>query len=149
LCRQEAVVCFASVATIQQTVRIEPEMRVMMIPIDSIVVPVPFQRLCANWHGGMDCMLYAVCSTGNLTTGTYPPRGCDSDEQWYLTIWRGLASDLGCTVRQAQKAFDADCMHPDDYDDIPELAEFEDWVDDQVIRLERSYGLADWDACDD
>ncbi len=110
-----------------------------MIPVNSIVIPVAFKHLCATWSGGQDCMLYAVSSTGGLTTGTRLPRGCDTDEQWYLTVWRELSHDVGCTVRQASRS---GC------DDLQELADFEDWVDGQVIRLERSYGLAGWDACD-
>lgn len=80
----------------------------------------------------MDCMLRAVTSTGNLTTGTIAPAGCDGcDEKWYLTLWRELSSDLG------HIAGNADCAV---------LAEFEDWVDNVILpRLENEYGLNDWE----
>ncbi len=109
------------------------------IPVDSIKMPVRFQRLCADWSGGVDCMLYAVSSTGGLTTGNILPRGCDSDEKWYLTIWRELSCDVGYIARH-QISKDSD------YDN---LVEFEAWVDEQVCRLEESYGLADWYAYDE
>ncbi len=74
---------------------------VTTIPVNSIKMPVTFQRLCADWHGGMDCMLYAVSSTGGLTIGTTRPEGCDSEEKWYLSIWRELENDISYTLRQA------------------------------------------------
>jgi hypothetical protein len=91
-------------------------------------------------------MLRAVTSTGNLTTGTISPRGCDGDkEKWYLTIWRELSCDLGLTVRYASEGWNGES----DEADADELAEFQAWVDETVIpRLEEEYGLADWDACD-
>ena len=116
---------------------------VPMIPVNSIVIPKRFKTVCDDWHGGQSCMLYAVSSGKNLTTGTHPPWGCSSDKQWYLSIWRDLANDADHTYSQAQRP---GCAYPDD---LIELGEFVDWVDYQVARLERSYGLADWDACDD
>lgn len=104
-----------------------------MISIDSIAIPVAFKRLCEGQNGGINCLLYAIASTGGLTTGDYPPRGCDSDEQWYLTIWRNLADDVFHVSLE-------------DNDDRRELLEFEFWVNEQVARLEESYGLANWDT---
>jgi hypothetical protein len=112
-----------------------------MIPINSIVVPANFVSVCNDWHGGQACMLYAVSSCkGRFTTGILRPRRCDTPEKWYLAIWRDLSSDADYTLAQAQRS---------GYDDLDELGEFVDWINYQVARLERSYGLADWEGCDD
>jgi len=110
------------------------------IPVGSIVIPDRFVTLCTHWHGGQGSMFYAVSSTGNLTIGTHPPRGCDTNEKWYLTLWRDLACDASYTAIAASN---------EDHDDYSVLQEFEDWCDVRVTRLEESYGLADWDPCDD
>ena len=121
------------------------------IPVDSIKIPYEYFELCMHWHGNQDCMLYAVCSTGGLTLGTIRPRGCDSDEKWYLTIWRELSSDVAYARRSAEKG----CNFRAGYDDgdgeghdadYPALVEFEEWVDAQCERLCVSYGLEDWDG---
>jgi len=117
-----------------------------IIPVDSIKMPVRFQRLCSDFAGGLDCMLRAVSSTGGLTTGTHRPGGCDTDEKWYLHIWRELSSDVYCKVREARLYKGSDLAV---YASRNDLTEFEVWVDCQIGRLEESYGLADWDACDD
>ncbi len=113
------------------------------IPVDSIVISDRFVRAIDGWEGSESCMLRAITSTGNLTIGTHRPRGCDTDEKWYLTIWRELSADLACVVRMANNN---DC---DDRDDFEVLAEFEAWTDEQIERLEESYGLAEWDPSDD
>ena len=114
-------------------------------PVDSIVIPARFVHSCVGWEGGMDCMLRAVTSTGNLTTGTISPAGCAGDEEkWYLTIWRELSVDLGDAVIMARKG----CNGESDEFDAEALAEFECWVDNIVARLEEEYDLAEWDACD-
>jgi hypothetical protein len=111
------------------------------IPVDSIKIPVDYQRLCAGWAGNEYCKLRAVSSTGGLTTGTICPAGCDdNEEKWYLTIWRDLSADVCYAVR------DARLVDHDDYDD---LSRFEDWVDERISDLEDSYELADWSAGDD
>ena len=113
-------------------------------PVDSIVIPARFVRACDGWEGGMDCMLRAVTSTGNLTTGTIAPAGCDGDEEkWYLTIWRELSADLGIVVGMTRE----DYVESDEAN-AANLAEFKGWADEVVARLEDEYGLADWDACD-
>ncbi len=109
-----------------------------MIPIDSIKVPCDIQDLCVGWAGNMDCMLRAIASTGGLTLGSTRPRGCDTDEKWYLTIWREFASDLGYNAHLARLG-----------NDYPELACAEAWADDICDQLAESYSLEDWDACDD
>jgi hypothetical protein len=88
-------------------------------------------------------MLRAVSSSKGLTTGTHRPRGCDSAEKWYLTIWRELSCDIGYARRLAGPA------DSDGHSDYVALINFEDWADTQIERLEESYRLADWDACDD
>lgn len=112
------------------------------IPVDSIRIPEEFMELCEDWYGGIGCMLYAVSSTGGLTLGTLRPEGCDTKEKWYLTLWRNLAADVYHTRRCAG---DEKC-YPEGHEDMPAICEFEEWVDNVIIRLEESYGLADWDA---
>ena len=110
----------------------------MRTEIDSIVVPSRFVHACIGWEGGMDCMLRAVTSTGNLTTGTIRPAGCTTNEKWYLQIWRELSCDLSRAVRTA--------IDSDSHDDALLLAEFEKWADDVIERLEEEYNLAEWDT---
>lgn len=106
-------------------------------PVDSIEIPAEYVDLCDDWHGGISCKLYAVSSTGGLTCGSIRPTGCDTDEQWYLTLWRGLACDISYTTRQAEKSENKDhCV----------LAEFEKFCDSWVERLTEEYGLADWES---
>jgi hypothetical protein len=128
----------------------ESEIR-QVIPINSIVIPDLFVDLCEGWHGSINCKLYAVSSTGGLTIGAIRPLGCDTTEKWYLSIWRDLSVDVAYTVRCAEEGLNAG----DDWDggdgeghdaDYPDLAEFEEWVDAQVVALEDSYGLADWEG---
>ncbi len=103
-----------------------------IIPIDSIVIPERFVRLCKGREGKTNCTLRDVSFKGNLTTGTHRLIGCDSDEKWYLAIWRDFAASVFHVSLE-------------DNDDCRELLEFEFWVNEQVARLEESYGLADWD----
>ncbi len=107
-------------------------------PVDSIVIPDRFMRVCANWHNGINCMLYAVSSTGNLTTGTIRPDDCDTDEQWYLTLWNELSVAIGYARRAAIE---------DKSEDVGIFDEFEGWVDAICDRLTREYGLDDWGRC--
>jgi hypothetical protein len=111
-----------------------------MIQVNSIKVPCDIQELCADWAGGMGCMLRAVSSTGGLTMGTLRPEGCDTEEKWYLTIWRELASDLDYNARMAFKGGE---------EDYAALACAEAWADDICDQIAEAYGLEDWDACDD
>jgi len=104
----------------------------MEIPINSILIPQRFIPLCKDWHDGVRCTLYSIFTTGGLTIGTHPPRGCDTAEQAYLSLWRDLAYDVGHTVHICD-------------DDHGTLAEFEGWVNYTVERLEESYGLQEWE----
>jgi hypothetical protein len=115
-----------------------------VIPVNSIMVPPKFKSVYDGWAGSERCMLRAVSSCkGSFTTGTIRPRGCDSSEKWYLSIWRDLASDVDYNVGLASRA---GCTEKSD---LRDLVEFGIWVDEQVERLEESYGLAEWDPCDD
>ncbi|MHC4301004.1 MAG: hypothetical protein ACYS7Y_27330 [Planctomycetota bacterium] len=113
-------------------------------PVNSIVIPYRFVEVSQGWYSGIDDMLYAVSSTGNLTTGTIRPRGCDSDEKWYFTIWCDLATDVGIAANAASKGYNG----PSDAADFEVLSEFEAWADCIVERLLDEYGLEDWDQYD-
>ena len=121
-------------------------------PINSIEIPRDYIALCEAWHGNIDCLLYAVCSTKGLTTGTHRPTVCDgSDEKWYLHLWRGLSADVGGAVHAAEKGFnieeDGTGSDGERHDaDYPALVQFEDWTDCIVERLEREYDLANWEG---
>jgi len=123
------------------------------IPVDSIDLDPRFVAVCGRWYGGMGDMLYAVCSTGGLTIGTIRPRGCDTDEKWYLSIWIDLAGDVGFARSQCER----DIMGWDDsygfgdftledlQADCADLRDLEDFADQQVERLRAVYCLQDWD----
>jgi len=100
-----------------------------------IEIPGWVDELCCNWYGGQDCMLYAVCSTGGLTLGNRRPLGCDTDEKWHLTIWRGFSADMGYAARCARKG---GC------EDADLLADAELWIESVCALLEREYDLAEW-----
>jgi hypothetical protein len=89
-------------------------------------------------------MLYAVSSTGGLTTGTNCPTSCDGcDEKWYLHLWRALSISVSYARRLASKGHNG----PDDIEDWRVLREFEEWIDETIIPLlEDSYRLEDWNA---
>lgn len=106
----------------------------MKTPVNSIVIPAKFVRLCAEWHGGQNCLLYAVLSTGNLTLGSIRPNGCDTPEKHYLTIWRELSCDVGFTARQAKGRRG-----------VNDLREFEKYCEEIVTKLETEYELSDWE----
>ena len=112
-----------------------------MIPIDSIKIPSRFVRVASHWYSGMSDMLYAVSSTGGLTLGTTRPVGCETDEQWYLTIWRDLSVDTACALRAAYEVRESNNPEVDDYGD---LWDFNKWVNGIVERLEESYNLVGW-----
>lgn len=115
----------------------------MKIPVNSIKIPQRYIALCEDWHNGINCMLYAIASTGGVTTGTnctISMSDCDNaDDQlrkWYYALWCDLSCDVGRARKQACLSHHADC---------DELMNFEDWVDMQVSRLEQSYRLEDWE----
>ncbi len=108
-------------------------------PINSIKIPRKFVAICNGWYSGSGDMLYAVSSTGNLTTGTINPY--DSDEKWYLSLWDSLSADAG----SARLAAESMCDDGEDYaHDADILGKFEEWVDVVCERLAVEYGLEDW-----
>jgi hypothetical protein len=118
-----------------------------MIPINSIEIPARFVRIASEWYGGQTDLLYAVSSTGGLTTGSRRPlndEGWASDEEWYYGLWVALSGDVGYARKVCQKGLDANDDNDDtDYEsDLAVLTDFEDWIDEEVLpRLEASYGL--------
>lgn len=112
-------------------------------PVDSIEIPEKYIAVCADWHGGVDDPLYAVCSTGGLTTGTNRPTRCDSDEKWYLMLWRGLSVNV---MRARMFAQTAESEGWDGGADFYILSEFEDWADSVCEDLSKEYGLEDWEV---
>ena len=122
-----------------------------MVPVNSIVIPERFVEACAGWYSSSGDMLYAVSSTGGLTIGRRRPRGCDSAEKWYYSIWCDLYSDVGYAVSAAHAGHNFragdDEGDGDGHDaDYPVLVEFEDWVEAWVDALAESYGLEDWEG---
>ena len=108
--------------------------------VNSIQIPAEYVELCEHWHGGQNCMLYAVCSTGNLITGSLMPQDCETDEQWYIHIWNALSADLSATLRQARKRTD----DADIAADIPTLEAFAAYVDETLEKLIAEYGEEEW-----
>lgn len=102
------------------------------IPINSIKIPEEFVNICAEWHGGIGCMLYAVASTGNLTLGT--TRLYDTEEKCYLHIWQCLYIDLSRTIRAAKGK-----------KGVSILRNFQAFADAKCSELAVAYGLEDWD----
>jgi hypothetical protein len=110
------------------------------VPVNSIEIPAWVSALCMDWYDGSNDMLYAVCSTGGLTTGTIRPHGCDTDEKWYLTIWREFSYCMGHARRAACKV---------NHKDAESLALAENWIDAVCFALAVCYGLEDWEGCDE
>lgn len=109
-------------------------------PVNSIEIPNKYVEACDGWYSSGADLIYAVCSTGGLTTGTNRPLGCKTDEQWYLTFWRNLSVD----VMLARKA-SADADIGEGGEDHSVLCEFEGWIDATCERLAEEYGLEEWE----
>ena len=115
-----------------------------MVPINSIHVPAEYCELCQNWYDGMGDTLYAVASTGNLTTGCLRPiidGDPVSDERWYYDLWAGLSVDIGSARRAACKLRDRGDDNEDWASEADSLEEFEKWVDDICELLADDYGI--------
>ncbi len=104
--------------------------------VNSIKIPYHFVELCEQWHGSIHCLMYAVSSTGNLTTGSIRSRGCETDQEHYLDIWRSLAVDVTHTKQAAEEVY-----HEDSFS----LSEFEEYADNIVEKLEKEYNLTGWE----
>lgn len=57
-----------------------------------------------------------------------------------MSIWRDFASDLGYAACKGRL---------NEIDGACELGHAEDWADKVCDQLAASYGLEDWDNCDD
>jgi len=118
----------------------------MSIPVNSIEIPRRFVWVARDWYDSMNDMLYAISSSGGLTLGTIRPPGCDSDEEWYYSLWCELSVDLAHARLHAERGYNF-CKGYDDGDgkghdsDYPILCEFEDWVNKQCELLAEAYGL--------
>ena len=108
-----------------------------MTAIDSIEIPAEFVALAEQWHSGQGDLLYAVASTGGLTLGNRRPLGCETDEQWYLQLWRELSCVVTVACRAAAKSND---------EQLPALLAFDEFVEQTAERLAEEYGLADWEC---
>jgi hypothetical protein len=114
-------------------------MAMALIPID---IPIKYIRICQNWHGNADCMLYAIISTGGLTLGTNRPYNYDihrylTDEEWHVSLWSSLASDI---------AYNANIAEKNNSRDAKMLRRFEKFVDDVELILRTKYQLLDSEA---
>ncbi len=95
--------------------------------INSIQIPAEYVALCEEWRGGKRSMMYAIASTGNLTTGARRFRGCETNEEWYLGLWEDLLDEVNTCYLSALD------HEPDDADT---LGEFETWVEWVVKSLQ-------------
>lgn len=123
-------------------------------PVNSIQIPADYVAVCEGWYSGIHDLLYAVCSTGNLTTGTTCPihdytDSRDRERKWYYLLWCDLSVDVGVAARAARKMAESVCA--ENYDGIDYvgdanlLEKFENWVDEVCARLSEEYGLEDWE----
>lgn len=67
--------------------------------IHKVQIPPSFVKLCQEWHSGVDSMIYAIASTGNLTPGTIRPYNDlkqreMTDEEWYIYLFELLLLEL-------------------------------------------------------
>ena len=51
-------------------------------------------RLAMESHSGQASMLYAVASTGALSTGYIRPSGCETDAEWERDLLERLGAEL-------------------------------------------------------
>jgi hypothetical protein len=102
------------------------------IPVDSIELPERFVAICKGWYENVNCPMFAVASTGGVTTETREPPGCDTPEEWYLTLWRDLSYAVGRALK-------------DPGSDYAVLVDFQNWIDRTVTLLEGDYNLVTWE----
>lgn len=121
----------------------------MITPVNSITIPPQFVAVAQGYYGGIDDLLYAVASTGNLTTGTNRPIGCDggpaSDEEWYWTLWSELVDCIDdardCALHNADLA-DRNGECSEEYlNDYATLSEFAVYAKRWADRLYAEYAL--------
>ena len=105
--------------------------------INSIQVPEEFIDLCNPWHSGQDSMMYAIASTGNLTTGDVRPYDAYedrhyTDEEWYVNLFVQLEVEICQLLKLSSPAVD---------DQRYELTEFQKWTEGIIEKLKHEYGL--------
>ena len=104
-----------------------------MTPVNSIEIPEKWVILAGQYYDGMSDMLYAISSTGGLTTGSFCPNEEWREEydtrtrKWYLSLWGTLDIDLGYAIKLADIA------------DKNELILFQKWVENICNKLETEY----------
>jgi hypothetical protein len=103
-------------------------------PVDSIEIPFEFVELASHWHDGQDSLLYAIASTGNLTLGTIRPLDCETDEEWYLSLWDSLDCELSRLLKQIER-------RKDEFDDFDQLLEFQRFAESTSDQLRRDHDL--------
>ena len=69
-----------------------------------IQIPSKFVKLAGDWHGGQDCVLYAISSTGNLTLGSQRPESDMTNEEWYQSLWDDLELTLYKLIKNTDDA---------------------------------------------
>lgn len=114
-------------------------------PVNSIQIPIEFASLASMLYDGQASMLYAVASTGNLTTGSIRPYDHQehdyyTDEQWYVYLWSQLEIELYqivCMIEEGRIKDDEDI-------DANEVVRFHEMVETTEERLRKEYGLEDW-----
>lgn len=105
--------------------------------INSIQIPEEFIDLCNPWHSGQDSMMYAIASTGNLTTGEVRPYDAFddrhyTDEEWYVNLFVSLEIEIYQLLKLNSSTVD---------EQRADLEEFQKWVENIVEKLTHEYNL--------
>lgn len=101
--------------------------------INSIEIPADFIEFASGWYDGSSSMLYAIASTGGLTTGSVKPHGCETEEEWYHMLWRDLSLELFHLIKQLEKG--------DDINGLELANKFYVFADDIDNKLYAEYGI--------
>lgn len=120
-------------------------------PVNSIAIPPAFVRVAQRWYDGSTDMLYAVCSTGGLTTGTIRPQFGDdgypaSDEEWYWMIWNELVGCIDDARESAESLIEYEssrngCDDVETIEDLDVLDEFAAYAKGWADRLCDEYDI--------
>lgn len=106
-------------------------------------IPDEFIAVCNCWAGSMGCMLRAIDSSGGLTIGTIRPYSNDAsryytDEEWHLSLWGSLCSDIRYYIRLSEKNPDS---NPDPDVGIEALKLFLEFAEAKELELRNAYNL--------
>lgn len=104
-------------------------------PVNGIQIPKEFVVLAKGWYDGVNCLLYAIASTGNLTLGNRRPQSHWTDEMWYLSLWDGLDVTLMQIINALEK------NDGKDHEDYPMLKQFQEYAEKISDRLRDEYDL--------